>query len=76
LGAYRIPPETGILIPSGFANYRFRLSRDARKAAHTSGGIALLTIRLSWRQIYSVSTLSQEHATTMPGSVSDRAPGE
>jgi hypothetical protein len=23
LGAYRIPPETGILIPSGFVNNRF-----------------------------------------------------
>jgi hypothetical protein len=22
LGAYRIPPETGILIPSGFVSYR------------------------------------------------------
>jgi len=32
LGAYRIPSETGILIPSGFVNYRSHLPRDSKKS--------------------------------------------
>ena len=27
LGAYRIPPETGLLIPSGYVNYHIRRRR-------------------------------------------------
>jgi hypothetical protein len=31
LGAYRIPPETGLLIPSGYDNYRSQLPCDAKE---------------------------------------------
>jgi len=41
LGAYRIPPETGLLIPSGFVNYHEKLIALPFISAHVAAALVL-----------------------------------
>jgi len=47
LGTYRIPPETGILIPSGCDNYRFHLRVMQKKSRPNIGRRAFAALRFT-----------------------------